>query len=683
MSWYETSFRKLFFDFHSSGTAIGLASRYNAEQWAQRVQEANAQAVSVITKCGFGYSYYRKGNIRYVHPHLPEGVDMLGEQVEALHRRGIKALGYYHTFNSEPIASAHPEWLERDAAGLAKGTSICLMSPLVEEWMLPHIVEIVTSYDVDSMFFDGTYAHSICYCASCRQRYAEASGGQEIPASLQAGNALDYIAWRQAQFVALRGQICEAIHAHRPEVAVSFNWVYAPRVPESVPDGVDNLAADIMPKDQVTEGSYFARYWATCGRPFDIMPVAFLQWWGDWGCKPAVAMQQEAAAALANGGLVWLGYQMNQAYDVEPAVMREMGKTLAFVREREPLLVGAKPVPYVAVLHSTTTALTQDNPSLMADESALRGAYRALVEQMIPFHFVNEVTLRERLRDYRVVILPDQRYLAPELAAALHDWTRAGGVLVATALTGTLDDAFNPTGKFALESLLGVRYEGLYDQPHAYLDITEPRLKAGTLDMPHLMEAVSVFARPIADDVRTLARLRKLYLRSDGKFLLRWSPAGEDSGYPAITLRPVGQGCAIYIANEVFRALHAKNQWVVKPIIGNLLRMTVSEPLVRVSAPAWLEISLMRQGAADAPGGRERALVHLVNQHGDHHPDAENRCTEQVLPVRDIQVELRVNARPAQVTLEPDGSAAQWSYAEGILTVIVPEVHIHRAIAIE
>ena len=33
----------------------------------------------------------------------------------------------------------------------------------------------------------------------------------------------------------------------------------------------------------------------TLGRPFDVMNSAFLQWWGDWGCKPATAMQQEVA----------------------------------------------------------------------------------------------------------------------------------------------------------------------------------------------------------------------------------------------------------------------------------------------------------------------------------------------------------------------------------------------------
>jgi hypothetical protein len=143
-SWYDTSYRKLFFDFHSPGTAVGLASGFDAERWAERVQEANAQAVSVCTKGGYGYSFYREGSVRYVHPHLPSGLDMLGEQIAALHKRGIRAIGYYHTFNSEPVARDHPGWVERDVDGQPRGSSICMLGPLIEEWMLPHIAEIVT-----------------------------------------------------------------------------------------------------------------------------------------------------------------------------------------------------------------------------------------------------------------------------------------------------------------------------------------------------------------------------------------------------------------------------------------------------------------------------------------------------------------------------------------------------------
>jgi len=531
------------------------------------------------------------------------------------------------------------------------------------------------------MFFDGTYAHSPCYCAACRKRFADATGGMVIPKDKKDPAWPAYVMWKLQAFRKVRQAICDTIHRHRPEVVVSINWVYASRVPEIVPEGIGALVADVPPEDQVFNGSYFSANWATLGRPFDIMNSAFLQWWGDWGCKPAVAMQQEVATAIAHGGLTWVGYQMKQDFDVEPAVMAELGKTLDFVREREPLLAGAQPVPYVGILHSTHGYLAGDEASFFVDERSARGAHRLLTESMVPHHFFHEQALRERLSQLRAVILPDQRFLDQELIPALTDWVRAGGLLIATGLTGTRDAEYRDTGRFALEDLLGVRLEGVYDQPHAYFEVTDSRLKPGTLNMPHLAEAKFALARPVADNIEVMARLRKIYLRSDGQFLLRWSPVGEDSGYPAITLRRVGKGWAAYFAGDPFRAYQVKNQWNLKPIVANLLRLMVPDPPVVVDAPAWLEVVLMRQPAAGRR--RERLLVHLVNQHGDHAVDTNYRCVEQIQPVRRVKVQVRCPKRPKKVTLEPDGSTPKWGYAKGVLTVNVPEVAIHRVVAIE
>ena len=680
--WYDTSYRKLFFDFHSAGTATGLASDFDAERWAERVQQANAQAVSVFTKGGRGYSFYRKGSIRYIHPHLPSGLDMVEEQIAAFHKRGIRVIGYYHTFNSEPVARDHPDWIERDADGRPRNTSICMLGPLAEQWMLPHIQEIVTLYDVDAMFFDGTYARTWCYCPACQERFAAFSDGLPIPQDATDPNWRQYVAWTLQAFVELRQSICDAIHQHRPEVVVSFNWAYTQRQPEVVPDSIGALMADILPDDQAFNGSYLSRYWATLERPFDIMNSAFLQWWGDWGCKPAVAMQQEVATAIANGGLTWIGYQMTHTFDVAPAVMAEMGKTLAFVKERESLLLGAEPIPNVAVMHSTAFNLIGEAPGGRPDENSLRGAHRLLTESMIPYHLLHEDALLDRLSEFKALILPDQRYLPPQLVDALGQWVKDGGVLLATARTGTLDSEYRETGQFALESILGVRLEGVYDQPHAYIEVTDQRLKPGTLDMPHLAEAVSVLARPVADDVKELARLRKIYLRSDGQFLLRWSPVGEDSGYPAITLRRVGKGWAAYLASEVFCAYQVKNQWNLKHIVANLLHLLVEDPWIDVDAPAWLEVVLMRQAAPVGETERDRTLVHLVNHHGNRPVDRNNVCVEQVLPVRDVTVRLWRATRPVQVTLEPGGQSANWKYADGVVEVSIPEVYIHIAVAV-
>ena len=252
-------------------------------------------------------------------------------------------------------------------------------------------------------------------------------------------------------------------------------------------------------------------------------------------------------------------------------------------------------------------------------------------------------------------------------------------MLIATALTGTVDAAGQDTHQFALAALLGLRLDGVYEQSHAYIDVTDARLKPGTLDMPHLVEGQFAFATPVAAEVEVLARLRRIYLRSDGSALLSRSPVGDDSGYPAITVRRVGKGWAAYIAGQVFRGYQTKNQWNLKHIVANLLQTLVEKPLIAVEAPAWVEVVLMEQPTA---AGSTRRLVHLVNHHGNRPVDKNNVCVEQVLPVRNLVVRLRCEHRPSAVTLEPGNTACRWSWRRGLLTVRVPEVQIHTAVVV-
>jgi hypothetical protein len=490
-----------------------------------------------------------------------------------------------------------------------------------------------------------------------------------------------YVAWKIDAFKRIRRQICETIHSLRPDLVVSFNWAYAPRNPEEIPAAVGALVADIHPQDQTFNGSYLSSYWALEERPFDVMNSAFLQWWGDWGCKPALAMQQEIAGVIANGGLTWIGYQMNEAFDVEPAVMGELGKTLAFVEEREPLLIDSEPVTHVAVLHSLAGNTIPGQEQFMVDESTLRGAHRMLLERMVPHHLVSEHALLEHLDSFKAIIVPDVEILDPALVDALTTWVENGGALIATGRAGLRDRNGDENGQFALEELLGVSYEGMIGQTHAYIDVQDRRLARRTLDMPHLAEAPFALVTPCADNVEVLAALRKIYVREDGAPLLRWSPVGDDSGYPAITARKVENGWAAYIAGNVFRAYQVKNQWNLKHIVANLLETVLADAPVTVDAPTWLHVVPRRQPPTQNRG--ERLIIHLTNPHGNRPVDGNNVCVESIAPVAGASLQMRCPQRPAAVTLEPGNKTLEWSYDNGLVTCIVPTVEIHRAVCVE
>ncbi|MFA5814301.1 MAG: alpha-L-fucosidase [Bacteroidales bacterium] len=669
-NWHNQIFRKLFFDYHNHMDNWGLAENFDAEKWAEQLQAADVEGVSVFAKCAQGWRYYLKGDVGWVHPEMPPGLDMLGNVVNACHKRGIKAIAYYHTFGSKKLEELHPEWMGKNSKNEPRG--LCMKTPLLEEHILPQIREIVRNYDIDGIFFDGTNI-GMCYCNDCRKGFQNDTGF-DIPLSKDSPQWLDHVKWLNKESSELRQKIMDAVHDEKPEVLVSFNWSYTPRQPEIVPDDVGFLTCDIFPDDQLFSGSYLGKYWATLGRSFDIMNSAFLRWWGDWGCKPAAAMQQECATIIANGGKTWLGYMMPAQFGVEPAVMEELGKTMKFVKEREEFCRNSEPVPYIAVLHSTHQLYTKE-PTQRLDEKTLYSVHKMLMQGGFHYNILNEKTLLENLSDYKVVILPDQRYISEELADALEKFVRNGGGVIASVLTGSQDEAYKPTGKFILEDVLGVKLTGNYPYTNGYIVLNDKRLKDKVLDMPHQVWGEFTYVQPTT--AGKLADLWDVYIRRDGEYYQSGSsPVGKNTGYPSITVNRYGKGKAVYISGDIFGAYTERNNWNLKNMFRNLVDMALPETLISIDAPDNVEVVLKKQ--------ENRTLVHLINHNGERSFNNTIAYTENIIPIFNIGVKVKVNTPPSSVKLMPENQVLTWNTLDnGAISITVPKLDIYSIVVIE
>ncbi len=669
-TWHDQIFRKLFFDYHNHMGNWGLAENFDPEKWAEQLKAADAQGVSMFAKGAQGWRYYQKGEVGWVHPEMPPGLDMLGNVVDACHKRGIKVIAYYHTFNSRKLEEFHPEWRGENSEKEPRG--LCMKTPLLEEHILPQIREIVRNYDIDGIFFDGTNIR-ICYCDDCRRGF-QTDTGFDIPLSKDDTHWLDHVKWLNEESTELRQKIMDAVHGERPEVLVSFNWSYTPRQPEILPDDLGYLMCDIFPDDQLFSGSYLGKYWATLGISFDIMNSAFLRWWGDWGCKPAVAMQQECATIIANGGKTWLGYMMPAQFGVEPAVMQELGKTMKFIKEREEYCRNSEPVPYIAVLHSTHSLYTKE-PTQRLDETTLYSVHKMLLQGGYHYNILNEKTLLENLHEYKVVILPDQRYIGGELAQALEKFVHNGGGLIASVLTGSQDEDYGPTGKFMLEDVLGVKLTGDYPYTNGYIVLNDKRLKDNLLDMPHQVWGEFTYVQPTTAE--KLADLWDVYIRRDGEYYQGGSsPIGKNTGYPSITVNRFGKGKAVYISGDIFGAYTVRNNWNLKNMFGNLVDMVLPETLIRIDAPDNVEVVLKKQD--------KRTLVHLINHYGERSFNNTIAYTENIIPIFNIDVRIKVNTQPSSVKLMPENQNLTWvTMDDGVISISVPKLDIYSIVVIE
>ena len=75
---------------------------------ASTLKRAHVNSATIFAKCHHGQCYYPT-KIGTQHPAL-SGRDLLGEQIEALHREGIRCPIYTSVVWDEEIARAHPDW---------------------------------------------------------------------------------------------------------------------------------------------------------------------------------------------------------------------------------------------------------------------------------------------------------------------------------------------------------------------------------------------------------------------------------------------------------------------------------------------------------------------------------------------------------------------------------------------
>ena len=287
---------------------------------------------------------------------------------------------------------------------------------------------------------------------------------------------------------------------------------------------------------------------------------------------------------------------------------------------------------------------------------------------MLPHHFVTEDILERRMDEFKVIVLSDQRLISTAMVEQLAKWVENGGILIATELSGI---------KSGLHKLLGVNVDVEFPHSHGYIEVKNGPLSAGILPMAHQVKT-GFYITSLDEDVETLADLRSVYLRDDGRYLRLLSPPNGDVVGPAISLRYHGQGKAVYFAGDLFSGYTNKNQWNLKLILSNLFGfLTTGEIPVDVDSPAWIETIPTRK--SDDSG----MIVHLINYHGSFYDNDQVRFLEKALPIENITVKVRLEREPANVSTGPEEGCCSWKYSENILEVTGVKVRIHNALIID
>lgn len=690
MNWFKDSYKNLFFDFHTHSSASGVAEDFDADAWMGEVEKLGAEAVSVFAVDAFGWRFYRKGEHGWVHPRLPEGLDLLGELTRAAKARGIKTIAYFNTVESEAVALHRPEFRELDSDRVPKsdyeiyeGMVICWLGRSFQEIFLPQVRDIAANYEIDALFFDGTYAHGPCYCVDCTTNFKQDTG-HDLPLGEDDEVWMTWVIWAEARYERIRNALVDTVKEARPAAAVCFNWYAATRRPAIVtrPDDLFfNL--DLHPQAQLTDASFQARAWNVSGVPFTCQNTLFLDWWGDWGIKPMVALQQECAAVLANGGRIFTGFQLLPDHSLLPDARDALAEMMKFVDSRVGAVAGTNPVADIAVLHPSTSyaakkpvifddrALADEQPvgryqlglpEVFPDESAVRGAHRVLFELGYDYQVVTEDILERNMDSYRLIVLPGMRHVSAEFTERLRAWVQAGGSLLVTdEPTLWAEEQLTP-----FLELLGVSRKAFYDHDHAYVE------QAGS--RPFLVRSRFALAEA-SSGAEEEAGLTAIYLREDGRPLLKASPPGAPTGYSAVVTQELGEGRTAYFGFEAFSAYLKTNQWRLTNVLCSVLDSMLPTPRVRLGGGKDVEVSLRSRGA--------ELIVHLVNHTGYASREWGAWATStEVVPRTGLSVRLQLPKDPTEVRDGESGEELSWQREGDAIKVDLPPLGVHSWITV-
>lgn len=650
-------FRQIHLDFHTGPWISEVGKDFDAEEFARTFAEAHVNSVTVFAKCHHGHLYYdTKHPAR--HPGLKKGLDLLGEQLEALHRRGIRAPIYLSVQCDEYAAREHPEWLALKPDGspvsagpFNAGWHIVDMSSPYQDYLADQLDEVLRKYKpVDEIFLD------MCWDQPSSSKWAIDGMLKE---GLDPENESDrrrYARLVVHRYMARYKRMVDSAHRGRA-VPVWFNSRPLSNLVEEK-KFLHHVEIEALP----TGGwgyTYFplnVRFVRTFGLPYLGMTARFHKSWADFGgYKPEAALLYECTQMLAHGARCSIGDQLHPRGRLDRAAYELIGKVYSYVERCEPWCEGAKPVTQIAVLRPAEEYHTRPG-------SASEGVVRALQELRHQFDILPPGA---PLGGYELVVLTESLTVDDRLAAMLKDHLKRGGSLLVSGKA-----ALDPSGRPILDEL-GIVCDG--DSPFAATYFRfERELGVGPSDTDHIMYERSIRLRP-ARGGKVLARVIEPYFDRSWKHFSSHAQTPPDK--PSPYAAAVQCGKAITIAYPIFQAYATHGNLPFRQLIGACIDRLLMRPLVRLmDAPSFVEVTVCRQG--------KRTVVHLLGFCPQRRTPTLD-IVEDIVPIRGILLSLAQDSPPSRVTTAPDVKELAFNHRDGRTYVTIPELRGHLMVVFE
>ncbi|MEX2394469.1 MAG: alpha-amylase family protein, partial [Actinomycetota bacterium] len=482
MEGYLGTYRRMLLDMHITDADPSFMTKYDPIALARLYERANVGGVMLYTNSHVGLTYYPASEGR-MHPGIG-GRDVVGELVDALHKRDIKACAYYSVLFDNWAVTEHPEWWTsplRDPDASSTGGSggsrsiprygvVCPSNEDYVKLTLARITELLDRYDFDCLFYDMTFWAAVCGCARCRDRY-----GADLPTRIDWTDPAwcRFQAAREDWMRSFVERIVDAAKLVAPGLRVYNNFALAvanwgPGFALDLAELVDFCGGDMYGDrdEQLVVSKLMMNL--TKNRPAEFMTSLCVNLRDHVGLRTADDLAMKAFAATAHGSATLFIDAIDPDGGVDAPRYEMVREVFDRVASYEHLL-GGEPVEDIAVYHSSESRMSfeengrpVDRPGrgTPAHQRALRGACRYLQRAHLPFGVITRRQLDE-LDRYRVIVLPNVTRLDGDEVHAFREFVRRGGRLYASAWTSLLEVAGKLHYDFLLADVFGAVSDGV------------------------------------------------------------------------------------------------------------------------------------------------------------------------------------------------------------------------------
>ncbi len=584
--------RQVHLDFHTSPLIHDLLSEWDADAFAETMLRAHVDSVTVFAKCHHGLSYYPT-ELGQPHPFL-QGRDLLGEMIERLHVRGIRAPIYYSVGWEERLARLHPEWcqLKRDGTFARKEAAqgavdpdkwwyLNFLHPEYLAWMSAEVEELCASYPVDGLFFDIVQFHPDGDFSDHGRRFRAEHG---LVAHTGANQARLATLGKEA----FARHMSPLIWARHPDARPFYNSAHVLSVDASL--GLRQIHRwqrhwEIESLPSGFWGYYhfprMGRHVSTLGRSWLGMTGRFQRMWGDFGgFKPLAALEYECFRTQALGGCNSIGDQLPPRGRLEPAAYRLIEHVYQQVAQAEPFYQGSESAFDVGVLLASHHTVPSQHATL-----AEEGAVLMLEEAHYDPALLDD---RSDLVPFELVVLPDATRITDRLYRTLRAHYADGGSLLLSHDAGCGVD-----GRWRLD-FLPLDIHGDEAVAPTYWRVREAFFPALSDSDRVFYERGKRVAGSAADTHVLVDRALPYFERSDEHFMSHFQapPVREHHTFPAV----IAGERFVYFADPVFAGYRRHGSSAHRDVVERAIHRLVGAPLAGAGLPRTVTRFARRRG---------------------------------------------------------------------------------------